>query len=678
MGEPTELPEPTEESEPPVQGRQEIEVIDAEYSYFRIPMTGLPGREWPNQCMLVTGDQVEAGDTEDIIGIPRALLEQKAIRALVPDTDNVADAGPEGEANDKAAPQKYYQKIVGYRADPGTWHQRLGHPSHATLKNLLKAGVFDNEALLFPRDGSLTADSPNPPCIVCPTAWLNHQPFPNLPPGYERYKPLDKVYSDFMVLSQEGLDGEQYALTFIDASTRYIWAVNTDYRSLAFECFIAWMKRAERQSGLKLKAWQTDGALEFFSDEFKELFKQKGIEHVVSLPYAHQQQGVAERTNRSIATRMRAQMKQSAIPTKYWSFAMNHAVRLHNLLSSRSLENNNSPYRAWTGKKADTRLLWVFGCMVQYRLHTARTGKFGDRARWGIHLGIEKEFKARIVLDYATHEVTKSRDCIFYEKLTLPLFKEHQEADKLPERLFKGHHSFATSHDEADLAEDADAPDVTPMDCAPSIPLTSQFGTPIFIPLHQPDPDDITREAHDYNSEARRLPDAEFPQPNTSQDTLRLGNDSDDDVVEVTSFHDYDRLHYEKSDETGLRVLGLAVAVRHTSPKEPTTVRQALSGPDSEKWRAAMAAEIASLKKRGTWKLVPRSSAKGRKILSGKLVFRIKTLADGSVDKYKARWVVRGFEQMHLVDFTLTYAPVGCHTSVRIVLCIATIKQRPL
>ncbi|CAI7868590.1 unnamed protein product [Closterium sp. NIES-53] len=148
--------------------------------------------------------------------------------------------------------------------------------------------------------------------------------------------------------------------------------------------------------------------------------------------------------------------------------------------------------------------------------------------------------------------------------------------------------------------------------------------------------------------------------------------------------HDYDHLHYEKTNETDLRILGLAVAVRHTSPKEPTTVRQALSGPDSEtlsgpdseKWKAAMATEVAAL--RGTWKLVPRSSAKGRKNLSGKWVFRIKTLADGSIEKYKARWVVRGFEQTHMVDFDLTYAPVGRHTLVRILICIAAVKQRPL
>ncbi|CAI7912379.1 unnamed protein product [Closterium sp. NIES-53] len=151
-----------------------------------------------------------------------------------------------------------------------------------------------------------------------------------------------------------------------------------------------------------------------------------------------------------------------------------------------------------------------------------------------------------------------------------------------------------------------------------------------------------------------------------------------DDVVEVSSFHDYDRLHFEKTNETGLRILGFAVAVRHASPKEPTTVRQAFSGPDSEKWKAAMRAEVAALKSRRTWKLVPRSSAKGRKFLSGKSVFQIRTLADGSIDKYKARWVVRGFEKTHMVDFDLTYAPVGRHTSLRILICIVAVKLRPL
>ncbi|CAI7778001.1 unnamed protein product [Closterium sp. NIES-53] len=453
-----ELPEPTEEAPPTEQGPQLISVTGGEYLYHRVPMEGLPTSEWPEAPSfpqpLITDDAVHSddavhfGNMDDITKIPKEVLEHLSVRAFAADANSAVDKGPEKKQNDEAQRHKYYQKTIRYRAEPETWHQRLGHPSHTTLKNSLRAGVFDDDALLLPRGGSLTAESVDPPCTVCPTASLAHNPFPDLPPGYERYKPLDKVDSDFMILSQEGLDGEYYTLTFIDACTRYVWAINTDCRSLAFECFVAWMKRAERQSGLKLKPYQTYGGLEFFSTKFKELFKQK--------------------------------------------------------------------WRAW------------------------------------------------IVLDYATHEVTKSRDCIFYEKLTLPIFKEHREAVKAPERIFKGHCSFATSHDEADLAEDADATDNTPTDPYPNIPLTSLLQTPTFIPVHQFDPADTLREAHNYNNEARRSPYAELPPPNTSQDTLRLGNDGDDNVVEVTSFHDYDRLHYEKTNETGLRILGLAVAVRHS------------------------------------------------------------------------------------------------------------------
>ncbi|CAI7914902.1 unnamed protein product [Closterium sp. NIES-54] len=234
-----ELPEPTKEASPPEQGPQLIEVIGDEHSYYRIPMKGLPASDLPKKApslyVLVTGKQVHAADTDDIVRIPDALLERDSARALAADVNAATNIGPEKKQNDEAERHKYYQKTVGYRVEPETWHQRLGHPSHTTLKNSLKAGVFDDDALLLPRGGSLTAESADPPCTMCLTAPLAHKPFPDLPPGYDRYKPLDKVYSDFMVLSQEELDDKYYMLTFIDACTRYVWAINTDCHSLAFE-----------------------------------------------------------------------------------------------------------------------------------------------------------------------------------------------------------------------------------------------------------------------------------------------------------------------------------------------------------------------------------------------------------------------------------------------------------
>ncbi|CAI7787025.1 unnamed protein product [Closterium sp. NIES-54] len=112
--------------------------------------------------------------------------------------------------------------------------------------------------------------------------------------------------------------------------------------------------------------------------------------------------------------------------------------------------------------------------------------------------------------------------------------------------------------------------------------------------------------------------------------------------------------------QSGLQILGLVTAVHGTeTPKEPATVQQALGGEHREKWREAMDKELEALKERNTWKVVPIGVARNKTILTGKWVFRVKTKADSTIDKFKARWVVRGFDQEHGRDFTETFASEG-------------------
>ncbi|CAI7832213.1 unnamed protein product [Closterium sp. NIES-53] len=131
--------------------------------------------------------------------------------------------------------------------------------------------------------------------------------------------------------------------------------------------------------------------------------------------------------------------------------------------------------------------------------------------------------------------------------------------------------------------------------------------------------------------------------------------------------------------QSGLQILGLVTAVHGTNtPKEPATVQQALGGKYKEKWREAMDRELKALKERNTWKVVPISMARNKTILTGKWVFRVKTKADGTIDKFKARWVVHGFDQEHGRDFTETFAPVSRHTSLRMLLAVAAMKMKKL
>ena len=78
--------------------------------------------------------------------------------------------------------------------------------------------------------------------------------------------------------------------------------------------------------------------------------------------------------------------------------------------------------------------------------------------------------------------------------------------------------------------------------------------------------------------------------------------------------------------------------------------------------------EVHQLTDADTWDLVPWTDAPN--IISGKWVFKIKRDEHGKIQRYKARWVARGFSQMHGIDYTETFSPTVRHASVRLLLSI--------
>ena len=113
----------------------------------------------------------------------------------------------------------------------------------------------------------------------------------------------------------------------------------------------------------------------------------------------------------------------------------------------------------------------------------------------------------------------------------------------------------------------------------------------------------------------------------------------------------------------------------HTVPMSPLPryVRDALSDPN---WRSAMQAEYDALLANDTWSLVPRPP--GVNLVTGKWIYRHKLRADGSLDRYKARWVLRGFTQRSGVDYDETFSPVVKPATVRVVLSLALSQQWPI
>lgn len=90
-------------------------------------------------------------------------------------------------------------------------------------------------------------------------------------------------------------------------------------------------------------------------------------------------------------------------------------------------------------------------------------------------------------------------------------------------------------------------------------------------------------------------------------------------------------------------------------------------------WQAAMTQEFAALHDNNTWSLMPLPV--GKKEIGCRWVYKIKYKADGSVERYKIRLVVKGYTQHHGIDYRETFSPVVKMTIVRALIVIGAKKK---
>jgi hypothetical protein len=100
--------------------------------------------------------------------------------------------------------------------------------------------------------------------------------------------------------------------------------------------------------------------------------------------------------------------------------------------------------------------------------------------------------------------------------------------------------------------------------------------------------------------------------------------------------------------------------------EEPTYFEEAIQ---RKEWADAMIEEYQSIMNNEVWEIVPR--LKSKDVVSSIWFFKIKHAVDGSIEKYKARFVARGFSQKEGIDYEETFTPVARYTSIRTIIALA-------
>jgi transposase InsO family protein len=120
---------------------------------------------------------------------------------------------------------------------------------------------------------------------------------------------------------------------------------------------------AQNEFDAKVKRIRSDNGTEFKNTQVKDYLDEEGIKHEFSAPYTPQQNGVAERKNRTLIEMTRTMLDEYETSDQFWAEAINTICHATNRLYLHKLVKN-TPYDLLTGNKPNVSYFRVFGSML--------------------------------------------------------------------------------------------------------------------------------------------------------------------------------------------------------------------------------------------------------------------------------------------------------------------------
>ena len=150
----------------------------------------------------------------------------------------------------------------------------------------------------------------------------------------------------------------------------------------------------------RLKVLRSDNGGEYLSSEFRDYLSREGIRHELTIPKTPQQNGVAERMNRTLVESVRSMLIDAHLPHKFWTEALSTAVYtyLRNRSPTKAVEDK-TPYEAWSGDRPNVKHLRVFGCIAYAHVPKDERKKLDSKFRKCIFLGYGAEIKGYQLYD---------------------------------------------------------------------------------------------------------------------------------------------------------------------------------------------------------------------------------------------------------------------------------------
>jgi len=475
------------------------------------------------------------------------------------------------------------------------WHLRLGHVNYKKLHFMSKHGLIPD---FDPRIEK---------CKTCMLTKITRMPFPK---NVDKNNSLlDLVHSDLCDFhSTPSLGNKKYLVTFIDDYSRFCYVYLLFSKDEALDKFRIYKEEVELQTNNKIKRLRTDKGGEYYNPSY---FQSLGLVHETTAAYTPQQNGVAERKNRTLEEMVNSMLSYSGLSDGFWGEAVLTACYVLNRVPMN--RNESTPYEVWYKRKPNLSHLKVWGCRAIVKVPEPKRKKLGERGVECIFIGYaehSKSYRFYVIEQndfWSVHTTIESRDALFdeYRFSSIP-----RPRDVTPNTIAQ------SSLDQVEIDQEVD--------------------------------DQTHLEEASTSSQPRRSKRARKEKSFGPDFYVYLVEGSRESVTTQLSYI------FNVDDD-------------------PLTYDEAMRSHDASFWKEAINDEMESIMGNDTWVLAdlpPKC-----KPIGCKWIFKKKLKVDGTIDKFKARLVAQGFRQKPGIDYFDTYAPVARISTIRLLITLAAINN---
>ncbi|KAI3706925.1 hypothetical protein L6452_25015 [Arctium lappa] len=324
------------------------------------------------------------------------VVDESMILLRTPRKDNVYCLDMDNVDNDSSLNCLVSKASVD---ESSLWHRRMCHMNFKTMNNLVKNNLVRGlPSKVFSCDDH---------CVAC-LKGKHHK-------TSHKTKEINSISSCLQLLHMDlfgptnvmSIGKKSYCLVIVDDYSRFTWVYFLRTKDETSGLIKSFILRIENQTNQKVKVIRSDNGSEFKNLDLNTFCEEKGIERQYSAPRTPQQNGVAERRNRTLIEAARYLLADSKLQITFWAEAVNTTCYVQNRVLVVK-PKNKTPYELLNKRKPFIGFFKPFGCPCTILNTKTHLGKFDSKADDGFLVGYSSQSKAYRVFNSSSRIIEES------------------------------------------------------------------------------------------------------------------------------------------------------------------------------------------------------------------------------------------------------------------------------